>query len=156
MFAQPILFENRENMSRLFESDRQRFARNFEEARAYHHRADLFAEEKVRTSLIFNVASIAIECYMIALCAHFKNMPSNHSFGSLVEDAGLLMDFPKPLAEKICGLDRIFGICSLDDYHHGIPTEEDASTALEICTKLEALITELAANHPLPPTDAPA
>lgn len=156
MLAHPIQFESRENMSRLFESDHQRFARNFEEARAYHHRACLFAEEKVRTSLIFNVASIAIECYMIALCAHFKNMPSNHSFGSLVEDAGLLMDFPGQLAEKICGLDRIFGICSLDDYHHGIPAEEDASTTLEICRELQALIEDLAARQPLPPTDAPA
>lgn len=156
MFAQPIQFENRENMSRQFESDRQRFARNFEEACAYHHRACLFAEEKVRASLIFNVASIAIECYMIALCAHFKNMPSNHSFGSLVEDAGLLMEFPADLAEKICGLDRIFGICSLDDYYHGIPTEEDAGTALEICKALQALIEGLAATHPLPQADTPA
>ena len=155
MHAQPIQFEKREKISRLFESDRARFIRNFDEACAYHHRAQLFAQEGTRASLIFNVASIAIECYMIALCAHFKNMPSNHSFGNLVDDVKLLMDFPADLAGKICGLDRIFGICSLDNYFHGTPTEADADISLEICAALQRLITDLSTANPLPMADDP-
>lgn len=138
--AQPLRFESPAKKSRLFESDAQRFARNRDEALGYHRRATLFARDGMRASLVFNVSAVAIECYMIALCAHFKTMPSNHSFGSLVADAEEIMAFPPELAAGICSLDRIFGICSLDDYHHGTPEAADATHALGLCESLRTLL----------------
>ncbi len=141
--AQPLRFESAAKKSRLFESDAQRFARNLDEARGYHRRARLFSRDGMRASLVFNVSAVAIECYMIALCAHFRSMPANHSFGSLVADAEALMNFPAALADGIRSLDRIFGICSLDDYHHGTPEAADATQALALCDALSTLLDSL-------------
>ena len=141
--AQPLRFESgksRRSQSKLFESDAQRFCRNRDEALAYHRRATLFARDGMRASLVFNVSAIAIECYMIALCAFFRTMPSNHSFGSLVADVGQIMPFPPELAEGIQSLDKIFGICSLDDYYHGTPEAADAEKALKLCESLRSLL----------------
>lgn len=136
----PMRFESLAAMSKLFESDAQRFARNLDEATGYHRRACLFERDGMRASLVFNVAAIAVECYMIALCAHFKTMPLNHSFGCLVAEAEGLMAFPAPLATRIRSLDTIFGICSLDDYHHGTPEAADARDVLDLCACLQGLI----------------
>lgn len=137
---QTIKFGAPEHMSKLFESDAQRFARNLDEAIAYHRRARLFRQDGMRVSLVFNVASIAIECYLIALCAYFRDMPFNHSYSNLVDDVERLMSFPPLLAQRIRALDKIFGICSLDDYHHGVAEESDALDALDLCDALQSLI----------------
>jgi hypothetical protein len=151
--AHPVKFGAPADMSKLFESDAQRYVRNLAEATGYHHRAKLFASQGMRASLIFNVASIAIECYLIALCAHFRTMPMNHSFGSLMEDAERLTGFPDGLAEGIRSLDEIFGICSLEDYYHGTPDEADAERSLEYCAGLQALLGTLTENGHLPVTE---
>ncbi|MGC3963643.1 MAG: hypothetical protein QM803_10030 [Rhodocyclaceae bacterium] len=139
----PVRFEKSSLTSKLFESDVQRFARNRDEALGYHRRATLFARDGMRASLVFNVSAIAIECYMIALCAHFKTMPSNHSFSSLVADVEAVMPLPRATADGIRALDRIFGICSIDDYHHGTPEAADAEQALVLCDALHALLDSL-------------
>jgi hypothetical protein len=154
--AHPVKVEALATVSKLFESDAQRFARNFDDAKAYHRRARLFAEQGQRASLVFNVASIAIECYLIALCARFKAMPMNHNFGCLVEDAEFFIDFPPGLANGIRSLDEIFGICSLDDYYHGTPEEKDAIKSLALCEGIHNLIVSIdpktPAKHALPGT----
>ena len=137
---QPLRFQSLAEKSKLFESDTQRFVRNRDEAYAYHRRAEFFSQDRMRASLIFNVSAIAIECYMVALCAYFKTMPVNHSFTSLVADVEAVMSFPPELVEDIRSLDEIFGICSLDDYHHGTPEADDAEQALSLCASLRALL----------------
>lgn len=121
----------------LFEQARQRYRRNMLDAEGYHARACQFAQEGKPASLVFNVASIAIECYLIALCAYHDAMPFNHNYASLVCTVEEVEpDFPEELNAKIRALDAIFGICSLEHYHHGTPGTEDARGALAICGEL--------------------
>lgn len=128
----------------LFESSEKRFVRNFNDADGYHARACQFALEGKPASLIFNVAAIAIECYLIALCARYDVMPFNHNYGALMNAAlEAVSDFPTPLARQIRALDTIFGICSLDNYHHGTPEDQDAERSLAICQALVALFHQL-------------
>lgn len=141
--AKPVQFTARGKRSKLFESDAERFIRNRDEAEGYHRRATLFARDGMRASLVFNVSAVAIECYLIALCAFHRSMPSNHSYASLVADVSALMNFPPALAEGIRSLDRIFGICSLDDYFHGTPAQDDADQALALCESLHHLLLDL-------------
>lgn len=147
-FHRPASSSGGASVSRLFESDAQRYLRNHDDAMAYHDRACQFDQEGQRASLVFNVAAVAIECYLIALCARFKVMPMNHSYGSLMEDATMLVSFPPELEEAVRAMDRIFGICSLDDYHHGVPEPGDAERALDACQRLRELINGLPANMP--------
>jgi len=127
----------------LFETDRQKFVRLSADARGYHRRAELFAEQAQSPGLIFNVGSIAAECYLVALCAWYGSMPFNHNFVSLMETAEEVMQFDPTLSRDIRALDDIFGICSLENYHHGAPTNEDAVSIIGICRGLSAMLAQL-------------
>ncbi|HHG8772009.1 TPA: hypothetical protein ACPYU1_001340 [Raoultella planticola] len=123
-----------------FESDDQRFTRCYEHARGYHHRARLLAGQTRSSSLVFNVGAIAVECYLIALCALHGDMPLNHNYRSLLRSIEEHLEIDDALRQNILSLDAIFGICSIDDYHHGAPDENDGVRILALCSELDALI----------------
>ncbi|WP_410013004.1 hypothetical protein [Sodalis sp. C49] len=127
----------------LFESDRQKFIRLSHDAEGYHRRAELFAEQAQSPGLVFNVASIAVECYLIALCAWYGSMPYNHNYGSLMDTAEEVILFSPALSGKIRALDDIFGLCSLENYHHGTPTLADSVGIIAICRELSGILTAL-------------
>ncbi|MFS2223320.1 hypothetical protein [Pantoea sp. B65] len=129
--------------TQLFESDEKKFARCYQQARGYHRRAELFAGQQQSTSLVFNVAAIAVECYLIALCARHATMPFNHNYASLLSSVEEVMPLDPALSAGIRALDNIFGICSLDDYHHGTPGTADKESILSICARLAALTRSL-------------
>ncbi|MCF6691295.1 hypothetical protein [Raoultella terrigena] len=130
----------------LFESDDQRFTRCYEHASGYHHRARLLVNQTRSPSLVFNVAAIAVECYLIALCALHGDMPLNHNYRSLLRSIEEHIVVDDALRQSILSLDTVFGICSVDDYHHGAPDENDKVRILALCEELNALIrTEQAA-----------
>jgi hypothetical protein len=141
-----IHHEDKPMSKMLFESDQVKFVRLSRDAHGYHRRAVLFAEQAQSPGLIFNVASIAVECYLIALCAWYGSMPFNHNYASLMDTAEEVMQFPPELSVKIRALDEIFGICSLDDYHHGTPTEADATGIIAICQALSVMLHALENN----------
>lgn len=122
----------------LFETDEKRFERCYQEAQCYHRRAELFSGQRQSASLVFNVAAIAVENYLIALCARYGEMPFNHNYSSLLASVNDAM--PQPLPPALCDgiryLDSIFGICSVDNYHHGAPNAEDKEAILAICNAL--------------------
>ncbi|UXY13012.1 hypothetical protein N7922_11085 [Kosakonia sp. ML.JS2a] len=124
----------------LFETDEQRFNRCYQHAHGYHRRAGLLVAQTQSASLVFNVAAIAVECYLIALCSLHGNMPFNHNYRSLLTSAEEKTMFSDTLRSNILALDTIFGICSLDDYHHGTPDSDDKQRILSICDDLDALI----------------
>jgi HEPN domain-containing protein len=126
----------------MIEKDLSAFKKNYREARGYHHRARQFADEGQRPSLVFNVASVAVERYLIALCALHGVMPRNHNYGSLMDSAVGLAKFPAGLERDIRSLDDIFGICSLDEYHHGVPEPADAARVLGLCGGLTDLFVD--------------
>lgn len=124
----------------LFESDEQRFTRCYEHARGYHRRALLLAPQSTSVSLVFNVASLAVECYLIALCSLHNIMPLNHNYRSLLTSASEKVTFTPELVEDIAALDALFGICSVDDYYHGTPDQQDKARILSVCETLNSLI----------------
>lgn len=120
----------------MIETDREAFDKNYGDAKGYHHRAEQFAQEGQRPSLIFNIASVAIERYLIALCAYYGIMPFNHNYTNLMDAAESAVAFDQELSKDIRSLDEIFGICSLEEYYHGTPTPADSLRALSMCNNI--------------------
>jgi len=110
---------------------------------AYFRRAREFAREEDAYALVFNVASMALERYLVAVC-HLHNVePCNHNYVCLMDAAQEVEDFDPRLNKSIRWLDEsIFGICSLDNYHHGTPRKEDADLVLDLCRQVRAMITD--------------
>jgi len=123
----------------LFETLEKKHDRCLTDARGYHQRAVQFARDGERASLVFNIASVAIEAYLIALCARHQILPTNHDYGNLVASAEEAITFDPALRQAILALDEIFGICSLDNYHHGQPVPADAERTLDICESLSRM-----------------
>ncbi|MFT4174634.1 MAG: hypothetical protein QM639_18855 [Rhodocyclaceae bacterium] len=128
---------------RLLESDAARFARSLAEARGYHARASQFTHDGQRPSLVFNVAAMAVEGYMVALCAYHRQMPAHHSYTHMAREAADLMTLDAALVADVAALDRIFGLCSVDHYHHGDPDAADAAHALSVCDRLSPVLAAL-------------
>ncbi len=116
--------------------DFQAFEKNYRDAAGYHRRAEQFVEEGKQPGLIFNVASIAIERYLIALCELYGAIPFNHNYNSLMRTVEEVIEVPSALNQSIRSLDSIFGICSIDDYFHGNPDSSDTSRALLMCNEI--------------------
>jgi HEPN domain-containing protein len=112
---------------------------NYHDAQAYHRRALQFRDAGKAHSLAFNVASIALERYLVALCEIHGVEPMNHNFIGLAKDVERLMEVPHELSRDIRSLDQIFGICFLDTYYHGEPELCDMEKALRLCDEVQQL-----------------
>lgn len=109
------------------------FENDYRDAQAYHKRALQFRDSGQAFSLVFNIASVALERYLVAICELYGEEPMNHNFISLMMAVDKLIDTPKEFSKEVKSLDQIFGICFLEDYFHGTPTQEDADKTLRLC-----------------------
>jgi hypothetical protein len=118
------------------------FEDDFKDAQAYHRRALQFENEGEAFSVVFNVASVALERYLVALCELYGEEPRNHNFITLMMTAEKLLEVPKELSKEVKSLDQIFGICFLDTYFHGDPVEADTKRTLRMCNDVKKLFSQ--------------
>ena len=121
------------------EKDLEAFEENYKAAEGYHRRAKQFLEEGQAASVVFNISTVALERYLIALCNLYGFNPANHNYGSLMDTAEVLVDFPEILSQKIRSLDSIINICSLENYHYKNPKDSDADSILSMCSDVSEL-----------------
>lgn len=120
--------------------DAEDFAESYRSAKMYHYRAVQFLRQEQSFSIVFNVACVALENYLVALCALYGEEPYNHNFVCLMNAVEQVVAVPCSLNKEIRALDEnIFGICSLDNYFHEEPQEEDEVQILEICRQVYGL-----------------
>ena len=119
--------------------DEEAFAIDYHDAMAYHKRALQFKSQKVKSSVVFNVAAVALERYLVALCDLYGEEPRNHNYITLMKTVETLVDVPQELNRKIKAMDWIFGICSIDEYRHPNPDEADMENALYLCDEVRNL-----------------
>jgi hypothetical protein len=121
------------------EVDLGTFEKKYRDAKGFHHRAKQFLEEGQCYSVIFNVAAVAIENYLVALCELYGVMPGNHNYTYLMDEIETIIDVPVLLNKEIRSLDFIFGICSIENYHHGDPEISDSDRVLSMCNEINKL-----------------
>ncbi|MFT3740310.1 MAG: hypothetical protein QM786_16305 [Breznakibacter sp.] len=120
--------------------DEESFALNYADAESYYQRALQFQTIMQRPSLVFNLAAVSLERYLVAICDLYGEEPKNHNYITLMRTVEALVEVPKELNKRIKAMDWIFGICSIDDYRHPNPGEKDMENALVLCTEVQKLI----------------
>ncbi len=115
------------------------FEDDYKDAQAYQKRALQFWSLGQGYSLVFNVASVALERYLVALCELYGVEPMNHNFITLMMTVEKLVKVPKKMSLDVKSLDKIFGICFLDNYFHGKPQLADAVRVLHLCDEVKRL-----------------
>lgn len=116
------------------------FQTDYQSALGYHRRAEKFSQTKRPANLVFNIASMALERYLVALCDLHCVTPENHDYACLMSAVETVMDFPAALNQDIRALDDVFGLCSLEVNPHGDPKAADASRILVLCGKVREIL----------------
>ena len=121
--------------------DEESFCINYADAKAYHKRSLQYIGVQ-RPSLVFNIAAVALERYLVALCDLYGAEVRNHNYITLMHTVETLVDIPKDLNRRIRAMDWIFGICSIDEYRHPNPDESDMENVLTLCNEVRKLFDE--------------
>ncbi|MFW2491584.1 hypothetical protein ACN077_23940 [Clostridium chromiireducens] len=129
------------------ETDKEAFNKNYKDAKAFHNRAEQFLSEGQYPSVVFNVASISLERYLIALGNLYGVEAENHNYGSLMDSVEIVIDFPEDLNKKIRALDVMYDICSVDNPCSKTPDLSDLHQILAICSKVDKMIHEINDYH---------
>ena len=119
--------------------DEESFVNNYKDAENYYQCALTFKANRMRSSLVFNTAAVALERYLVALCDLYGEDPRNHNYITLMRTVETLVEVPKDLNKRIKAMDWIFGICSIDEYRHPNPDEKDMENALVLCVEVQKL-----------------
>lgn len=122
--------------------DKEVFEKNYHSAKMYYFRAKQFLEEGQSVSVVFNVACVAVENYLIALCDLYGVDPGTHNYQCLVNTVKEIeeVNLSDRMAAKIKALDAAYEICSLEKYQRKeCSAREDALQALDLCKYLEGM-----------------
>lgn len=119
--------------------DEDSFIHNYADANAYYKRSLQYKDNGQRPSLVFNVASIALERYLVAICDLYGVEVRNHNYITLMKGVETAVEVPKDLNQRIRAMDWIFGICSIDEYRHPNPDESDMENVLVLCCEVQKL-----------------
>lgn len=115
------------------------FEKEYLDAKAYLRRAKQFLNEGQVHSVVFNVASLALERYLVALSYLYDVEPFNHNYNCLMDSVEEVIEVPADLNKEIRSLDEIFGICSIDNYYHGEPEISDMERIIAMCDAVDGL-----------------
>ncbi|WP_182188540.1 hypothetical protein [Pectinatus frisingensis] len=115
------------------------FKKRYHSALMYHHRAEQFMLEKQSYIVVFDIASIAVENYLIAICEFYSIDPATHNYQSLMDALEQITDIiiPSDITAQIRILDTAYGICSLENYQRKTNfTKVEISQILHLCCYL--------------------
>lgn len=112
---------------------------NLADADAFHKRALAYMKLEQRASLVFNIAAVALERYLVAICNLYGAEPRNHNYITLMHDIEQFVEVPPDVNRKIKAMDWIFGICSIDEYRHPNPDKTDMENVLTLCKEVQNL-----------------
>ena len=93
--------------------------------------------------ILYNLAAMAIEKFVMAALMRHGAMPYNHTMADLVE--AMEQTFPGKIAEikeRLLALDKYQEICDLDGFKISPPRPEEIPAILELAGKLREVITQ--------------
>jgi hypothetical protein len=89
------------------------------------------------TIIRYNLISMSLESYIMAILDYHKTLPDNHTFTDLITAMETVLPLDATLKSRILHYENIQSICLVEKYYHRSPTEEEL-------VDLTGAITELA------------
>lgn len=126
-------------------TDMAAFEKRYRSAMMYHRRAEQFMDAQQSHTVVFDVASIAVENYLIAICELYKTEPRTHNYQSLMDTVEQIADITlsAEITRQIRMLDSAYGICSLENYQRKTKfTEAEILQVLHLCRYLSDVLKE--------------
>lgn len=91
---------------------------------------------KFGADIRYNLLSMALEAYIMAIADFHNSLPENHTYTDLIYALESVMSMDQSLKQRILKHESIQSICSVDKYTRSSPSEE-------VLVDLHAAICEL-------------
>ncbi len=82
-------------------------------------------ESRFGTNIRYNLLSMSLEGYIMAILDFHHSLPDNHTYTDLMAGLESVMQVDVDLKNRILRYENIQTICSVDKYHRSEPTEEE-------------------------------
>lgn len=86
---------------------------------------------KFGNSIVYNLLSMSLEGYIMAILDYHKMLPDNHTYTDLLDALEGVLPLDKNLKSRILQLENIQSICSVEKYHRTDPTTDELSDLRE-------------------------
>ena len=73
----------------------------------------------------YNLLSISMENYIMAILDFYKTLPDNHTYTDLITSLEQVVPVDEGLKSRILKHECVQSICSMSDYHRNDPSEDD-------------------------------
>lgn len=80
---------------------------------------------RFRPEVRYNLISMSLEAYIMAIMDFYKKLPQNHTYSDLITGLETVVDLDEGLKKRILQYENIQSICSVEKYHTTAPTEEE-------------------------------
>lgn len=91
------------------------------------------------TDIRYNLLSMSLEGYIMAILDFHNNLPDNHTYSDLVTGLERVMPISLTLKKRILQYENIQSICSIEKYHRSSPTEEELEDLKDAITEISVI-----------------
>lgn len=88
--------------------------------------------EVFNNALVFQLAVMALEGFMVGLCQYHHRMPTDHTLSGLMAELGEACPMDRALTDRIRQVERSDDICSLSPERRIPPTDADVEHVLAV------------------------
>jgi hypothetical protein len=99
-------------------------------------------KSKFGTDILYNLLSMSLESYIMAILDYKKNLPDNHTYTDLVNGLERVMPLDPSLKHQILKYESIQSICSVDKYSIKLPTEDEINDLRDAIMKIKMIAYE--------------
>jgi len=101
---------------------------------------------KFGTDIRYNILSMSMEAYVMAMVDFHNNLPENHTYTDLMNALESVMPLDASLKARILKYESIQSICSIDKYTRSSPTEEELAELYAAICEISVLAHQVCTN----------
>lgn len=83
------------------------------------------SKSRFGTDIRYNLLSMSLEGYIMAMLDYHHNLPENHTYLDLMTALETVIPIDDTLKKRILQYENIQSICSIEKYYRSQPTEEE-------------------------------
>ncbi len=91
------------------------------------------------TQIVYNLLSMSLEKYIMAILDFNKSLPDNHTYTDLFNALDTVISIDSGLKNRILQYESIQSICSVDKFEINDPTEEQISDLKEALLEFKGI-----------------
>ena len=91
------------------------------------------------TVVRYNMISMSLEAYVMAIMDFHKTLPQNHTYTDLLIGLETVVQLDENLKKRILKYENIQSICSIEKYHTVAPTEDELIDLKEAIIEISAM-----------------